>query len=561
VFFFSDHHILCTVLFTPLIGALALWFAPPERLDLQRKIASAFGLLGLVVALPLLWKFHPDSPEAFQFVADGNWIPSLSVHFRLGIDGLGLALVLLTALLGAIAVVPGWPLARGREKEFYVWMFVLQAGLLGVFMSLDFVLFFLCWEALLVPMYLLIAGWGGEKRGEAAMKFFLYTMAGSVVMILPILSIFHARATFDLREILLHPFFSDAGKLPFWLFWGFFLAFAARVPMFPFHTWFADALAEAPTPAAIMLAGALLSTGAYGFLRISVPMFPVAALRYHGLMIALTLIAIAYAGFICLAQTNLKRLIAYASISQMGFCTLGIFTLTPLGLSGSVLQQVSHGVVTAALLLAAGILYQRNGKESVAGSGGLARPMPRFAAVFTIAALAAAGLPLLSGFIAEFTVLRGAFDLRWGLAAWAVLGIILVAAALLWTVHRTLFGKDADSAEQNSAEQIIASAGPADMNPRELAPLAALLLVSLWIGIYPAPLMHTLKRPVERTFENAFLVCVPRPRIVEPTRGASDAPKLEPTRPTAAPAPATPNINAPASTPAAAAAPAPGKAK
>ncbi len=456
---FSDHHILCVVLFTPLVGALALWFAPPERVDLQRQIASAFGLLGLLVTLPLIWKFHSNAPEPFQFLADGNWIPSLGVHFRLGIDGLSLAMVLLTALLGAVVVLPGWPLARGREKEFYVWMFVLQAGLLGVFMSLDFVLFFICWEALLVPMYLLIAGWGGEKRGEAAIKFFLYTMAGSIVMLLAILSVFHARGTFDLREILAHPFAADAGKLPYWLFWGFFLAFAARVPMFPFHTWFADALAEAPTPAAVMLAGALLNTGAYGFLRMSVPMFPGAALRYHGLMIALSLIAIVYAGFICLAQQELKRLIAYASISQMGFCTLGIFTLTPLGLYGGVLQQVSHGVVTAALLLVSGIVYQRNGGDSVSHSADLAKAMPRFAAIFAVAALAAAGLPLLSGFMAEFTVLRGAFDLHWTLAAWAVLGIMLVAAALLWMLQRTLFGAATGSTSETSVEEIPASPG------------------------------------------------------------------------------------------------------
>ena len=544
-------------MFTPLIGALAMWFAPPARIDLQRKIAGAFGLLGLVVALPLIWKFHADAPEPFQFVADGNWIPSLGVHFRLGIDGLSLVMVVLTALLCAVAVLPGWPLVRGREKEFYIWMFVLQAGLQGVFMSLDFVLFFVCWEALLVPMYLLIAGWGGEKRGEAAMKFFLYTMAGSVVMILPILAIFHTRGTFDLREILAHPFFSDAGKLPFWLFWGFFVAFAVRVPMFPFHTWFADALAEAPTPAAVLLAGALLNTGAYGFLRISVPMFPTAALRYQGLMIALSLIAIVYGGFVCLAQTNLKRLIAFASISQMGFCTLGIFALTPQGLYGSALQQVSHGVLAAALLIAVGVLHQRNGTESVTDSGGLAKPMPRFAAIFAVGALASAGLPLLSGFIAEFTVLRGAFDLRWGLAAWAVLGTILVAAAMLWMIQCTLFGKSADSTDPGATDEVAASANVADLNPSELAPLLALLLVSLWIGIYPVPLMRTLKRPVERTFENAFLICFPKPRIVEPSRGVSEGTKTESAQPNPAPASGAPDSNAPAP----AATPAPAKAK
>jgi NADH-quinone oxidoreductase subunit M len=543
---FSDHHILCVVLFTPLVGALAVWFAPPGRRDLQRNIASGFGLLGLVVALPLIWKFKSSAPEPFQFVADGNWIPSLGVHFRLGIDGLGLAMVLVTALLGVVAILPGWPLARGREKEFYIWMFVLQAGLLGVFMSLDFVLFFVCWEALLVPMYLLIGGWGGEKRGEAAMKFFLYTMAGSVVMLLAILSIFHARATFDLREILAHPFAAESGKLPYWLFWGFFLAFAARVPMFPFHTWFADALAEAPTPAAVMLAGALLNTGAYGLLRISVPMFPVAALRYRSLLIALSLIAIVYGAFICIAQKNLKRLIAYASISQMGFCTLGIFSLTPLGMSGGAMQQVSHSVIAAALLIAVGVLYERGGTERISDFRGVAKSMPRFAAIFAIASLAAAGLPLLSGFIAEFTILRGVFELRWPLAAWGLLGIIPVAAALLWMVQRTLFGADRKSTDENQEEEIPANEGLADLHPRELGALLPLLLVSLWVGIYPGPLLRALTRPVERTFENSFFLCFPKARAADHSLSSADSSKVERAQPSASPAPVAPDANVPA---------------
>jgi NADH-quinone oxidoreductase subunit M len=541
---FSDHHILCVVLFTPLAGALAVWLAPPGRRDLQRNIATGFGLLGLAVALPLIWKFHADAPE-FQFVVDGNWIPSLGVHFRLGIDGLSFAMVLLTALLGAVAILPGWPLAREREKELYVWMFVLQAGLLGVFMSLDFVLFFACWEAVLVPMYLLIAGWGSEKRGDAAMKFFLYTMAGSVVMILAILSIFHARATFDLREILAHPFAAEFGKLPYWIFWGFFLAFAVRVPMFPFHTWFADALAEAPTPAAVILAGALLNTGAYGLLRISLPMFPVAALRYRGLMIALSLIAIVYGAFICLAQKNLKRLIAYASISQMGFCTLGIFSLTPLGMSGGAMQQVSHGVIAAALLIAVGVLYQRSGTVMISDFGGLAKSMPRFAAIFVIASLAAAGLPLLSGFIAEFTISRGVFELRWPLAAWGLLGIILVAAALLWMVQRALFGADKTSARENEEGETPANEGLADLQPLELAALLPLLLVSLWVGIYPGPLMRTLTRPVERTFQNSFFLCFPNARAANHSLSPADSSKVERSQPSALPAPAVPDANAP----------------
>jgi NADH-quinone oxidoreductase subunit M len=495
VFFFSGNHILVTVLLTPLAGAAVLLFLPSVRPDLYRKVGNAFGFLGLLVALPLLWKFKAETTEPFQFVADANWIPSLGVHFRLGIDGLSLLMVLLTVLLGAIAISSSWSAIQKREKEYYILLLLLQTGMLGVFMSLDFVLFYVFWEVMLVPMYLLIAVWGKENRAYAAIKFFLYTVGGSAVMLLAILGIYQARGTFDMREILLHPFTAQSGHPGYWLFWGFFFAFAIKVPMFPFHTWLADACAEAPTGASLMLVGVLLKTGAYGFLRFSLAMFPDAAVKYRGLLIDLSLIAIVYGALICVAQKDMKRLIAYSSVSQMGLCTLGIFVLTPLGLYGSIIQQVSHGIAIGALLLIVGILYERRGTRLISEFGGLATPMPKFASIYVIATLAALGMPLLSGFVGEFTILRGTFEERWQWAAWTLVGLILVAAALVWMCQRVVFGSAADPAGEN--------VDLVDLNKRELAILIPLVLLSLWIGIYPAPMFRILKQPVERIIEAA----------------------------------------------------------
>jgi NADH-quinone oxidoreductase subunit M len=519
VFFFSEYHILATVLFTPLLGAFVLLFIPREQADLHRKIANAFGFLGFAVSLPLLWKFKSYSVEQFQFVADANWIPSMDVHFRLGIDGLGLVMVILTTVLGAIAILCSWKAVRTREKEYYILLLLLQTGTLGVFMSLDFVLFYVFWEAMLVPMYLLIGVWGTENRVNAALKFFLYTIAGSAVMLLAIVGVYQARGTSDVREILLHPFTAQSGHLEYWLFWGFFLAFAIKVPMFPFHTWLADACTEAPTAASVVLAGVLLKTGTYGFLRFSVPMFPDAALKFRSLLIVLSLISIVYGALICVTQKDMKRMIAYSSVSQMGLCTLGIFALTPLGLYGSIIQQLSHGIVIAALFLIAGILYERRETWLISEFGGLATPMPRFAALYLIATLASLGIPLLSGFIGEVTILRGVFQVRWPWAAWALLGALLVAVGLLWMYQRVVFGSVTNPANEHLA----------DLNTRELATLIPLILLSLWIGLYPAPIFRLLKQPVERIVNAVHLGDYPAVRILEPA----------PPRPSSTPGPAT----------------------
>jgi NADH-quinone oxidoreductase subunit M len=489
---FSDGHILSTILFTPLVGAILMLFIPRERPDLHRWMGNIFAFLGLLVSLPLIWRFDSSAAAPrFQFVSDHSWIPSIGAHFTLGLDGLSFLMVILTTVLGAISILSSWSAIKKREKEYYILFLLLQTGMLGVFMSLDFVLFYVFWEVMLVPMYFLIAVWGSERRLYAAIKFFLFTLAGSVLMLLAILAIYYYRGTFDIREILMHPFTTQFGWLEKWLFWGFFFAFAIKVPMFPFHTWLPDAHTEAPTAGSVILAGVLLKMGTYGFLRFSVPMFPDATNRYHGIIVALSLIGIVYGALVCMMQKDMKKLIAYSSVSHMGFCTLGIFALTPLGLSGSIIQQINHGISTGALFLIVGVLYERRHTRLISEFGGLSTPMPNFAVVYMIVTLSSLGMPLLNGFIGEFTILRGVFEVRWQWAAWGVLGVILGAAYLLWLYQRVMFGNITNPANEHLP----------DLNAREYATLLPLVALAFWIGIYPAPLFNVVDQPVRRLVE------------------------------------------------------------
>jgi NADH-quinone oxidoreductase subunit M len=494
-FLFADDHILSTILFTPLVGAIVLFFIPRERGDLHRWIGNIFAMLDLLVSLPLIWRFSVQAgAPRFQFVQDLDWIHSIGARYSLGIDGLSFLMVLLTTVLGAISILSSWSAIRKREKEYYILFLILQTGMLGVFMSLDFVLFYVFWEVMLVPMYFLIGVWGSERRLYAAIKFFLYTLAGSVLMLLAILAIYSTAHTFSIKAILEapHPMFSL--RLERWLFWGFFFAFAIKVPMFPFHTWLPDAHTEAPTAASVILAGVLLKMGAYGFLRFSLPMFPDATNQFRGIMIALSIVAIIYGALVCLMQKDTKRLIAYSSVSHMGFITLGIFALTPLGLSGSIIQQINHGISTGALFLIVGILYERRHTRLISEFGGLSTPMPTFAAVYLIITLSSLGMPLLNGFVGEFTILRGVFDVPvygWRWATWGVIGVVLGAAYLLWLYQRVMFGNVTNEKNEHLP----------DLNWRELATLVPLILLAFWIGIYPKPLFRVLDAPVERVVQ------------------------------------------------------------
>jgi NADH-quinone oxidoreductase subunit M len=489
---FSDSHILSTILFTPIVGGILMLFIPRERADLHRWMGNIFAFLGLAVSLPLITRFNwgPGAPR-FQFVEDLSWIPSVGARYTIGIDGLSFLMVMLTTILGAISILSSWSAIQKREKEYYILFLLLQTGMLGVFMSLDFVLFYVFWEVMLVPMYFLIGVWGSDRRLYAAIKFFLYTLAGSVLMLLAILAIYYNAHTFSIKTILESPTPLFAVQLQRWLFWGFFFAFAIKVPMFPFHTWLPDAHTEAPTAGSVILAGVLLKMGTYGFLRFSLPMFPDATNQFRSIMIALSLIGIIYGALVCMMQKDMKKLIAYSSVSHMGFCTLGIFALTPLGLQGSIIQQINHGISTGALFLIVGVLYERRHTRLISEFGGLSTPMPNFAAVYLIVTLSSLGMPLLNGFVGEFAILRAAFEVRWQWAAWGVLGVVLGAAYLLWLYQRVMFGNITNPANEHLP----------DLNWREYATLIPLIAFAFWIGIYPKPFFDITKAPVDQIIQ------------------------------------------------------------
>lgn len=496
-----SNHLLSVILFTPTVGALVLLFIPRNSQTLHRVAGNLFGILGFAVSVPLILHF-PSGFKDYAFLEFAEWIPSIGAKYSLGIDGISFLLVMLTTFLGMIAILSSWAAIQTRTKEYYILLLLLQTGMLGVFMSLDFFLFYVFWEVMLVPMYFLIGVWGSDRRLYAAIKFFLYTLAGSVLMLLGILALYFNAAkaigvqTFDIPTLLAavqNPQYSQlfTESLKSWLFWGFFFAFAIKVPMFPFHTWLPDAHTEAPTAGSVILAGVLLKMGTYGFIRFSLPLLPTdpaARAKIIHILIVLSLIGIIYGAIVCLMQKDMKRLIAYSSVSHLGFCTLGIFALTPNGLSGSVLQQINHGISTGALFLIVGVLYERRHTRLISEFGGLATPMPNFAAIYLIVSLSSLGMPLLNGFIGEFTILQGAFVVSKAWAAWGTLGIVLGAAYLLWLYQRTMFGTVTHEVNKSLP----------DLNLREYAVLLPLVALAFWIGIYPKPFFNYINSPVEK---------------------------------------------------------------
>src|SRR5271165_4456707 len=529
-------HILSIILFTPLLGALVLLFVPKENKDLIRWIANIFALGGLLISLPLVpmfWAQRFDGQQ-FKFIEGvaNNWIPSIGAGYVLGIDGISFLLIMLTTLLGWISILSSWTAIETRVKEYYVWFLVLQTGMLGVFMALDFFLFFVFWEAMLVPMYLLIGIWGGPRKLYAAIKFFLYTPTGSVLMLLAILFLyFHHHTLTGIYSFSLTALYETAPQIPFqyavWLFLAFFVGFAIKVPMFPFHTWLPDAHVEAPTAGSVILAGVLLKMGTYGFVRFSLPFFPQVLasqttflnVTVRGWMIGLSIVAIIYGALVSLMQKDMKKLVAYSSVSHLGFCTLGIFALTPLGISGSVLQQINHGISTGALFLIVGILYERRHTREIAEYGGISNVMPIYATITMIMFLSSMGLPLLNGFVGEFTILQGAFTANWRWAAWAAPGVVLAAAYLLWLYQRVFFGTVTNAKNEKLH----------DLTPREILTFAPLIIMALWIGLYPKPFFQILEVPVNKIVAdvrnrrvdvnfNAALQ-TPVPTIEEPMKG------------------------------------------
>jgi NADH-quinone oxidoreductase subunit M len=490
-------HLLSVITFTPLVGA-ALLLLPVfrDRDEAVRYVANAVGLLGFLVSLPL-WTDFDRARAGFQFGEELAWIPSIGVSYKLGVDGISALLVLLTTLLGFISILSSWTAITERVRQYYVFMLLLQTGMLGVFCALDMFLFYVFWEVMLVPMYFLIGIWGGQRRLYAAIKFFLYTLVGSVVMLLGILALyFHSRklpglettGTFDVTkwfEMGIPP------ELQFWVFLAFFLGFAIKVPMFPFHTWLPDAHVEAPTAGSVILAGVLLKMGTYGFVRFSLPLLPDAifapllGLSVQGWMVLLAIIGIVYAGLVTLVQQDMKKLIAYSSVSHLGFVMLGLFALNPLGIEGSVLQMVNHGLSTGALFLLVGILYERRHTKEISQFGGIAHVMPVYATFTLVFFLASMGMPLLNGFIGEFMILAAAWAVERVWAYWAVWGVVLGAAYLLWLYQRVFWGKLVH--EENKHLK--------DLSPRELATLVPLAVLCFWIGLYPKPFLEFLHAP------------------------------------------------------------------
>jgi len=507
-----QNHMLSIILFTPLVGALILLFVPKENKDAVRWIANLFALGGFLVSLPLVpmfWAQRFDATQHFKFIegAPNNWIPSIGAGYVIGIDGISFLLIMLTTLLGWISILSSWTAIENRVKEYYVWFLILQTGMLGVFMALDFFLFFVFWEAMLVPMYLLIGIWGGPRKLYAAIKFFLYTLAGSVLMLLGILFLYfhHYSAssphvyTFSIPELYKTAplIYSDPAYGPTiatLLFFAFFFAFAIKVPMFPFHTWLPDAHVEAPTAGSVILAGVLLKMGTYGFIRFSLPFFPDVLMhtKVRGWMITLSIIAIIYGALVSLMQKDMKKLVAYSSVSHVGFCTLGIFALNSAGLSGSVLQQINHGISTGALFLIVGILYERRHTREISEYGGISNVMPVYATITMIMFLSSMGLPLLNGFVGEFTILQGTFMENWRWGAWAVPGVVLAAAYLLWLYQRVFFGTVTNPKNEKLH----------DLTPREVLTFVPLLIMAFWIGLYPKPFFQILEQPVNQIVEN-----------------------------------------------------------
>jgi NADH-quinone oxidoreductase subunit M len=480
----NQTHLLTMLTFLPLLGALAVLFLRAEDRNWIRRITMATALAEFLLSLFLLRGFAAAS-GGYQFAELYNWISSpISgaplIRYHLGIDGISLFLVLLTTFLTPLGILCSWKSIHTRVKEFFVTLLVLETGMIGVFVSLDLFLFFLFWEVMLLPMYFLIGVWGHERRIYAALKFILYTMFGSILMLVAILWLYHVSGSFDLPEVqrLLQ---SGRISLP-WrtetlLFGAFFLAFAIKVPLFPVHTWLPDAHTEAPTAGSVILAGVLLKMGTYGMLRFCLPLFPNAARHYAPWIATLAIIGIIYGALVAMVQRDLKRLVAYSSVSHLGFVVLGIFAFNTTAIQGALYQMLSHGVSTGGLFLAVGMLYDRRHTHEISEFGGLATPMPRFSALFLFICLSSLALPLLNGFVGEFLILVGTYARHAAWASWAASGSVLAAVYLLWAYQRVALGPV--TSEKNKALP--------DASPREKCILATIALMILFMG-FASPL-------------------------------------------------------------------------
>ncbi|NDU85613.1 MAG: NADH-quinone oxidoreductase subunit M [Ferrovum sp.] len=492
----TAHYLLSLSIWIPILaGVLVLAVGKDSQPGLARGLALAGSILGFLVTLPLYTGFEAAS-AAMQFEESHTWIPSFNISYHLGIDGISLWFVLLNSFMTILVVLAGWVVIEKRQSQ-YMAAFLIMSGLInGVFAALDAILFYVFFEAMLIPMYLIIGVWGGPRRVYASIKFFLYTLLGSLLMLAAFIYLyFEAGGTFEILKF-------QAVALPLGvqilIFLAFFMSFAVKVPMWPVHTWLPDAHVEAPTGGSVILAAITLKIGAYGFLRFNLPITPDASHALSGFMITLSLIAVVYIGLVALVQNDMKKLVAYSSISHMGFVTLGIFMFNPLGMEGGLLQMISHGFVSAAMFLCIGVLYDRMHTRQISDYGGVAKPMPKFAAFMMLFAMANAGLPGTSGFIGEFVVTLGAIQVNFWYAALAATTLVLGAAYTLWMVKRVIFGEVGN-------EHVAALK---DLNGREFLFLIILALLVLGMGLYPKlfsdPMHASVLQLIEQTSTPKF---------------------------------------------------------
>jgi NADH-quinone oxidoreductase subunit M len=490
-----DAQILTIVTFTPVLGALLilLFTRRTSRRAAVRGVAVAIAVLTFIFSLYLVAHFERSTSD-FQFRINVPWIPSMGIDYSMGIDGISLFLILLTTVLTPLAILASWSITE-RVQEYFIFMLLLETGMIGVFASLDLFLFYVFWEVMLIPMYFLIGVWGGERRIYAAMKFVLYTMAGSVLMLVAIIALYylHGNATGtytfsypDIQAALAMGRLTLPPSAEFWLFVAFFLAFAIKVPLFPFHTWLPDAHVEAPTAGSVLLAGVLLKMGTYGMVRFSLPLFPHISNLFAPLISGLAIIGIVYGALVAMVQPDLKKLVAYSSVSHLGFIVLGIFSFNMQGMEGAIYQMLNHGISTGALFLLVGMIYDRRHTRLIQEFGGLANRMPAYAAFFLIVTLSSIGLPGLNGFVGEFLVLLGTFGTNRLRAVLAATGVILSAVYMLWMYQRVIWGEVTNDKNRSLL----------DLVRREYVMLIPLLILMVWMGVYSSYFLRPMDASV-----------------------------------------------------------------
>jgi len=489
----SNFPILSVITYLPLLGILLICLIDSKRHDLIRWLAFLTAVVTFLFSLPLYFMFDANTWQ-MQFVENIPWVSEFGISYHMGIDGISLFLVLLTTFLSALAILSTWSAVTERVKGYMVALLFLETGMLGVFCALDFILFYVFWEVMLIPMYFIIGIWGGTRRIYAAVKFFIYTMSGSVLMLVAILVLYFMYYkltgvfTFD---ILTYYNLGLPSNVQFWLFLAFFLAFAIKVPMFPFHTWLPDAHVEAPTAGSVILAGVLLKMGTYGFLRFSLPIFPQASVDFIPVIMCLSVIGIIYGAMVSLAQDDIKKLVAYSSVSHLGYCMLGMFALNMEGLKGSIIQMVNHGLSTGALFMIVGMLYERRHTRLISEYGGILKVMPVFGALFLLVAFSSMGVPGLNGFVGELLILIGAFKASIWYGLLSTTGLVLGAVYLLWMYKRVMYG-DITKDENKKLK---------DMTNREYAYLLPIILFIVWIGVYPKPFLDKMDASVVHLLE------------------------------------------------------------